>query len=64
VLSLKPKICPTPITEQQNQSYGITASTNCAYSESTQSFSAGIGNIFTITGRMNCALSLAGRKIN
>jgi len=24
----------------------------------------GVGNLFTITGRMNCALSLAGHKIN
>jgi len=24
----------------------------------------GMGDLFTITGRMNCALSLAGRKIN
>jgi len=24
----------------------------------------GLGNLFTITGRMKCALSLAGRKIN
>jgi len=23
---------------------------------------AGLGNLFTITGRMNCALSLASRK--
>jgi len=23
-----------------------------------------VGNLFTITDRMNCALSLAGRKIN
>jgi len=27
-------------------------------------FRAGMGNLFTITGRVNCALSLAGRKIN
>jgi len=27
-------------------------------------FRSGVGNLFTITGRMNCALSLAGRKIN
>jgi len=25
---------------------------------------AGVGSLFTITGRMNCALSLAYRKIN
>jgi len=25
---------------------------------------AGVGNLLTIMGRMNCALSLAGRKIN
>jgi len=24
----------------------------------------GVGNLFTITGRMKCALSLAGLKIN
>jgi len=24
----------------------------------------GVGNIFTITGHMNCGISLAGRKIN
>jgi len=24
----------------------------------------GVGNLFVITGRMNCTLSLAGRKIN
>jgi len=26
--------------------------------------STGVGNLFTITGRMNCALSLAGSTIN
>ena len=26
------------------------------------SFKSGVGNLFTITGRMNCALSLAGAK--
>jgi len=25
---------------------------------------ASVGNLFIITGRMNCALTLAGRKIN
>jgi len=25
---------------------------------------AGVENLFTITGRMDCAISLAGRKIN
>jgi len=25
---------------------------------------AGVGSLFTITGRKNCALSLVGRKIN
>jgi len=29
-----------------------------------QRFMPGVGNLFAITGRMNCALSLAGRKIN
>jgi len=27
-------------------------------------FKPGVGNLFSITGRMNCALSLAGGKIN
>jgi len=27
-------------------------------------YRAGVGNLFTTTGRMNCALSLAGRKIH
>jgi len=27
-------------------------------------FMPAVGYLFTITGRMNCALSLAGRKIN
>jgi len=27
-------------------------------------FKSGLGNLFTTTGRMKCALSLAGRKIN
>jgi len=27
-------------------------------------FTAGVGNLFVITGRMNCALALAGRKVN
>jgi len=29
-----------------------------------QCFRPGMGNLTTITGRMNCALSLAGHKIN
>jgi len=27
-------------------------------------YRAGVGNLFTIKGRMKCVLSLAGRKIN
>jgi len=27
-------------------------------------FWSGVGDVFTIAGRMNCALSLLGRKIN
>jgi len=29
---------------------------------SRASLAAGMGNLFAITGRMNCGLSLAGRK--
>jgi len=31
---------------------------------SQQVFKAGVGNLFSITGLMICALSLAGRKMN
>jgi len=29
-----------------------------------RSYKPGVGNLFTIAGRMNCTLSLASRKIN
>ena len=32
--------------------------------EKYRQFKMGVGTLFTITGRMNCSLSLAGRKIN
>jgi len=44
--------------------YGTLVTVHIQHTNVVQPAMPGVGDLFTIMGRMNCALSLAGHKIN